>query len=426
MRRLVTVGLFAAALLGPVSPALGQTVVTVPNGAETTNPSLGTCIPFGNSGGNGRWRYQQIFDASSFAGTAGVIDRLRFRRGSNQGPFESELDLEVRLSHTTRDSGNISTTFADNVTEEQVVVVTRSSDPNVWTSLSSATSDPRAFDVALELDDAFLYNGTDNLLLDVVVHGTDVLSDPDGGCIAYDSFTAFGSVVVSNDPDRASGSLVASALVSQFVFLEAGPDISVSPETLDFGVVGILETAELIVTVSNTGTEELVIDGISVVGDPSFFVADPIASVPAGQAKDLIVSFSPTTVGTTTAVLEIASQDPDEPLVSVFLVGDGAVADTGVVASELQSLVAEGVQEKWLYGTGPGKSAKGRLEAFVAMVDVAMDLMAMGLNQAACGQFEAILKKADGDQRPPDFVAGSAMGEINGAIHELMTMLVCG
>ena len=85
----------------------------------------------------------------------------------------------------------------------------------------------------------------------------------------------------------------------------------------------------------------------------------------------------------------------------------------------------EAVANGTLEGYGPGKSANGRLNALRNMLEMTGDLINIGDIEGACGQLKAALKKCDGKRKPPDFVAGSAVSDLNNMILELMEELGC-
>ena len=76
-----------------------------------------------------------------------------------------------------------------------------------------------------------------------------------------------------------------------------------------------------------------------------------------------------------------------------------------------------------LFGSGPGKSADGRLYALRSMLVAAKELIDSGNMEEACGQLKAAYKKCDGDK--PDFVDGAAAPELSEKILELMVELGC-
>jgi len=114
------------------------------------------------------------------------------------------------------------------------------------------------------------------------------------------------------------------------------PDISVSPALLALGqvVTGSTSTPQT-VTISNTGTANLVISAIDKTGTDAgmFSVAtggpNPCSSltptISPGRNCTVNVTFSPTSTLKKTATLSISSDDPDENPVNVSLSGNGVI-----------------------------------------------------------------------------------------------------
>jgi len=95
-----------------------------------------------------------------------------------------------------------------------------------------------------------------------------------------------------------------------------GPDIGVDPGILDFGDLPANATTDLPLTVTNTGNQRLEVSDCVITGQ----YADQFEIVAGGGAfnleenelRDLTVRFAPTAAGEISAVLTIASNDPDE------------------------------------------------------------------------------------------------------------------
>lgn len=168
---------FLAPLVGASSFASGQVVpVLVPDTHRLIEGDAATCVPFalGCEGAGDTGRYQQVFDASAFSGTVGVVDMLVLRVDCEVGPIEVlGPAVEVRLSHTTAAPGRLSTIFADNAGTDETVVLSTSALPVFSQAIPADPSKtcPRLLDVGIDLDDTFVYNGVDNLLLDVQIRG---------------------------------------------------------------------------------------------------------------------------------------------------------------------------------------------------------------------------------------------------------------
>ena len=72
------------------------------------------------------------------------------------------MDVEVRLCHTTAAPNAMSLTFADNLGGDVTLVY------DGFLTLSSA-GNPAVFDVVIDVNDTFAYNGSSNLLVDVKI-----------------------------------------------------------------------------------------------------------------------------------------------------------------------------------------------------------------------------------------------------------------
>ncbi len=107
------------------------------------------------------------------------------------------------------------------------------------------------------------------------------------------------------------------------------PTISVTPSAHEFGAVPVGgESPPLTVTVGNTGCANLAVGTLTLTGaDPGEFELrnDEIsgATVPPGGSRTLQVLFKPTAPGAKSAFLQIPSNDPGNPMVSVTLAGTG-------------------------------------------------------------------------------------------------------
>ena len=92
---------------------------------------------------------------------------------------------------------------------------------------------------------------------------------------------------------------------------------------------------------------------------------------------------------------------------------------------DILTFINEAVSEQTLWGTGPGKSAKGRLGALRNMVETADNLIEAELFEEGCQQLLDAYRRTDGEPVPPDFVSGSAAPELAGMIEDLMLDLGC-
>ncbi|QCF27940.1 choice-of-anchor D domain-containing protein [Hydrocarboniclastica marina] len=113
-------------------------------------------------------------------------------------------------------------------------------------------------------------------------------------------------------------------------------DISVDPESVDFGNVQAGLTEEATVTVSNAGDLPLGINGITIDGaDASAFSQSSDCSVVnAGESCAVTVTYFPSGEGAQSATLTIESDDPDEQFSDVALSGSSTAVPVPEIVVE--------------------------------------------------------------------------------------------
>ena len=224
-------------------------------------------------------------------------------------------------------------------------------------------------------------------------------------------------------------SLVAIHLISPMV--SAVPKIEVSPLDYNFGNVEVETAALMTVTITNTGNSSLAIDEITldINGDSSFVItAAPFLSAffgPGGHV-DVEITFTPLVSGDQSTVLEIVSNDPDEPLVQINLSGRGGQLTPSEQMNLIFDFIDDSVTAGQLSGDGLGKSAKGRLGALTNMLETAAKLIEKKKFEEALGQLKTAYKRTDGKKRPPDFVSGNAASELAEKIQAVLENIKSG
>lgn len=137
------------------------TLIVAPGAAAAVEGDSNNCFPFTC----GAQRYQQVYDSSIFGGATGAITEIRFRVEDGYSSFINQpFDLLVRLSHTTATPATLSTTFASNIGADETTVLSG----NIALS-GTGGSGPNPFDIVLDVNDIFTYNGIGNLLLDITM-----------------------------------------------------------------------------------------------------------------------------------------------------------------------------------------------------------------------------------------------------------------
>ncbi len=150
------------------------------------------------------------------------------------------------------------------------------------------------------------YNGTSNTH-DVTFNATGMF----GG--TYNANV----LVVSNDPVNPTIPVTCTLDVTGV------QNIVVDPSSIDFGTLFVNEQDSAIVTVSNTGTDDLNVSSLSV-DNTDYSLSDANFVLTSGQSKDVTVYFMPTHTGADNATLTIVSDDPDQGTVLVTLTGEGS------------------------------------------------------------------------------------------------------
>ncbi len=132
-----------------------------------------------------------------------------------------------------------------------------------------------------------------------------------------------------------TASIVSSAsslpLVAQLSGAGAQTHLQISPATLSFGNVVQGTTTSLSLTLANNSTSTS-ITGLAFTATGDFVVTAPCAvtTLAPGASCSVTVAFTPTTVGTRTGTLTVASSDPASPLaIPLTGTGTGPVAPPG-------------------------------------------------------------------------------------------------
>ena len=211
----------------------------------------------------------------------------------------------------------------------------------------------------------------------------------------------------------------------------AAPEIEVFPALLfwDLGDVEVGESRTVLVQIYNVGTADLNVSSVTLTGNTGFTLtgpATPLVIAPnTSIGVDYEVTFTPSADGLASAVVQILSDDEDEPDVKVDLQGVGIIAEVPPT-QQIQNILDyfdASVATGTLQGYGPGNSSKNRLRALRNMIESASDLINAGAYALAIDQLEAISKKMDGVSKPQDFVVGEPVAGLNAMVEALIADL---
>jgi len=213
---------------------------------------------------------------------------------------------------------------------------------------------------------------------------------------------------------------------------EACPNIEATPVEYDFGDVEVGTSAMTIVTISNLGNAGLGVNSLGfTAGSSNDFSITASPNIPAviepNEFVDVEITYSPSVEGYVAAVLEVASDDPDESVEQIALGGAGVITEIppSQQVVDILAFIDTSLELQTLAGAGPGKSGEGRLGALINMIEAAGDLIEAELFEESCQQLHDAYRRTDGEPRPPDFVSGEASAELAEMIQNLRLSLEC-
>ena len=102
------------------------------------------------------------------------------------------------------------------------------------------------------------------------------------------------------------------------------PGITLNFNSVTYGGVSVGRTNELTLIVTNSGGGLLTVESVTS-SDPQFRAAEPETpfTVPAGGQQDVKIHFTPSSLGSQSGVLTVASNDPAQPSVEIAVSGNG-------------------------------------------------------------------------------------------------------
>ena len=103
------------------------------------------------------------------------------------------------------------------------------------------------------------------------------------------------------------------------------PDIDITPQVIDFGLVNQGVTATQYFQLSNVGTGVLEITDVQLEGSGEFEIVNGFANsaYQQDQSTTIITNYTPTAEGGANAIIKITTNDPDEENVEITLLGNG-------------------------------------------------------------------------------------------------------
>ena len=196
----------------------------------STSPALTILPPCGTS----------RCTASGDIGGAGIVDKIAFRPDAGLGlSFTADgVSVDIRLSHVPFSPDGMSATFANNVGPDETVVLDTNSLSYSSDKANCGVAGPCDFDVIIDLNDVFTFNGTDNLLLDIRIRTADASTNAgffDAQNINGDSvgrvFNETGNVNIADGTTSTTG-LVTKLFLKSFTPSSSPASFSGSPAPL--------------------------------------------------------------------------------------------------------------------------------------------------------------------------------------------------
>ncbi len=101
-----------------------------------------------------------------------------------------------------------------------------------------------------------------------------------------------------------------------------GPDIECSPTAVDFGPAGLGSDLRRTVDCLNRGSDPLELMGALSAGADFSIVSGPTSPIAAGATGSFEISFTPSALGASQDTLQLTSNDPDTPSLSIMISGE--------------------------------------------------------------------------------------------------------
>jgi len=214
-------------------------------------------------------------------------------------------------------------------------------------------------------------------------------------------------------------------------WIEGTPEIFVEPTAIDFGQVEVGSTSEpLLVTIRNNGNTSLNLQNLNIVqAVDSGFSYTPLPQMPLTMEPDSVVTvevqFTPSAEGAAVAILQIASDDPENPQIDVALSGTGFV--TALTAKQQIAAIIDFYRacliDGTIYGVGPGRSAANKAKALEHMLISAQKLIECDYDEVALIPLYTVKFKTDAVNRPCDFVEGPSVPILNAMVSDLIVYI---
>ena len=340
----------------PLNVSLNGTGVTIPDISASPNPA--------NYGSVLVWSYSDNTIVISNNGTGDLVVSSTTVTGTHSGEFNIQSgggsftlapgttrNIVVRFSPTSTGSKNASLQISNNDPNENPYNITLNgsgAQPDI--NVSPGSMNYEDVEITSSSTETFIVSNTGGATLSVSsssITGTDAgdFSITGGGGSFTLSPGATRNVYVRFSPSSTG----AKSAILRFdnddpdedpkdISLSGNgiviPDISASPNPVNYGSIEAGSYSDNTVTVSNDGTGTLNVSSTAITGthsaEFSIHSGGGSFSLSPGATRNIIVRFSPSSAGTKNASLRISSDDPDEDPYYVNLNGTGILPDINV------------------------------------------------------------------------------------------------
>jgi hypothetical protein len=241
---------------------------------------------------------------------------------------------------------------------------------------------------------------------------------------------------------RTTNLMILSTIFAIVIFLPNFSEADISSIGYDFGQVEVGSTKTTGISITNLDEDDYITISLRFANvDCSYFSVGSMSGdikIIAGGTVEVVVSFTPSTIGTCSDTLRIyAGKDfpsPINPYTETFT-GTGIEAKSELPMpfdvsrlfltqiQEIKSFMQTNVENGNLKGAGKGKWADKRLKALNKMLIITSHLIENGYLEAARNKLIAIYKKTDSKANPKDFVEGKAKEKFASKIQQLTETL---
>ena len=225
-------------------------------------------------------------------------------------------------------------------------------------------------------------------------------------------------------------SVAVLSLILLFALVPVNAQVNVTPTSHDFGAVNVGDAASTIITITNNNIfSSESINSVTLTNSSTgdfYLLSSPSAGyiLDPGTWVDIIVEFSPTSVGNFSTYLTIVNGGTFDIPISGTGVGDLPLPDVTIL--DIIQFFEAAVDSRTLFGVGPTNSAQiSKIKVFRKILWDANHLLEGGNIKRACDKLNRAYNICDGLRIPNDFVQGNAVSALSAMISQYISLLGC-